>query len=580
MWMKNVSTKLCAFVLKNKIKLRRTQYFYGNFNCWCRQQHALFLQKSICLKRFTNLYIAIGGGLLLWAAWPVSALTFLIFIAWIPLLWLESKIESRKKFFWLTYVCMFVWNVATTWWIWNASAPGAVGAFVANSFLMCFPWLGFKIAKKWLGEKIGYMALIAFWMCFEFIHLQDWGLSWPWLTLGNSFATHPQWVQWYQFTGTSGGSLWILLVNVFLFLHIKNNFNRTENKSYRSLAIAIVILILPIVISMIGSKYKHQKGTTHNVVIVQPNIDPYEKVSEAIGSFEVQLQKLIVTSEQQIDENTALILWPETALYTTSRIDEASLKENDFLNPLFAFLKRHPNASLYTGIESFRAVPGKTKYTDEYNGQYFESYNGSMLIDSSGAQSFYHKSMLVPGVETLPWFLKFIDKWFEKFGGTTAGYAKQKERTVLDAKGGFKIAPSICYESIYGEFMSKYVRNGANLICIITNDGWWKKTPGHKQHMNYARLRAIETRTWVARSANTGISCFIGPYGNIINPQPYNTTAAIKLSINTGNTKTFFVKYGDILSRIMVVLSILLLVWAITLKILKIFFRKKFPALH
>ena len=565
MYIKSVSTKL---------------YFYGNFNCWCRHQQTLFLQKSICLKRFTNLYIAISSGLLLWAAWPVSSLTFLIFVAWVPLLWLESKVESRKKFFWLTYVCMFVWNVSTTWWIWNASAPGAVGAFLANSFLMCFPWLGYKIAKKWLGERIGYVALIAFWMCFEFIHLQDWGLSWPWLALGNSFATHPQWVQWYQFTGTSGGSVWILFVNVFLFLHIKNNFNRTENKNYRSLAIAIVILILPIVLSMADSKYKQKSGSSQNVVIVQPNIDPYEKVSEAAGSFEAQLQKLIATSEKEVDSTTALIIWPETALYTPSRIDEASLKENYFLNPLFSFLKRHPNASLFTGIESFRVMNGKTKYSEEFNGQHYESYNGSMVIDSSGAQSFYHKSMLVPGVETLPWFLKFIDKWFEKFGGTSAGYAKQKERTVLGTKGGFKIAPSICYESIYGEFMSKYVGNGANLICIITNDGWWKKTPGHKQHMNYARLRAIETRTWVARSANTGISCFIDPYGNVINPQPYNTTAAIKLSIPAGNTKTFFVKHGDILSRIMFVLSILLLGWVITLKILKKFFHKKFSALQ
>ncbi len=121
---------------------------------------------------------------------------------------------------------MFIWNVATTWWIWNASPPGAVAAFLANSLLMCFPWLGYKIAKKWLGEKAGYISLIAFWMCFEYIHLQDWGLSWPWLTLGNAFATHPEWVQWYQYTGTSGGTFWILLINIFLFLHLKNNFNR------------------------------------------------------------------------------------------------------------------------------------------------------------------------------------------------------------------------------------------------------------------------------------------------------------------------------------------------------------------
>ena len=474
---------------------------------------------------------------------------------------------------------MLVWNVATTWWIWNASPPGAVGAFLANSLLMCLPWLGFKIAKKWLGEKMGYVALIAFWMCFEYIHLQDWGLSWPWLTLGNAFATHPEWVQWYEYSGTSGGTFWILSVNIFLFLHIKNNFNKETTKTYKSLLTGILLLVIPIAFSMFSNIRKKMPGIYSNVVIVQPNIDPYEKVSEAAGSFEKQLQKLISMTEQQVDSNTALIVWPETALYTPSRMDEASLKENHFLDPLWSFLKRHPNASLFTGIESFRMFNAKTKYSEEFNGQHYESYNGSVVLDSSGAQSFYHKSMLVPGVETLPWFLKFIDKWFEKFGGTTAGYARQKERTVLNAKGGFNIAPSICYESIYGEFMSKYVRNGANLICIITNDGWWKKTPGHKQHMNYARLRAIETRTWVARSANTGISCFIDPYGKVIDPQPYDTAAAIKLSITPGNRKTFFVKYGDILSKLMVALSILLLGWNIILKIHRKLFKKEFPVL-
>ncbi len=529
------------------------------------------------MKRFTNLFIAIGGGLLLWGAWPVSSLTFLIFIAWIPLLWLESTMKSRKKFFGLTYLVMFIWNVATTWWIWNASPPGAISAFFANSLIMCLPWLGFKIVKKRLGEKIGYVSLIAFWMCFEYIHLQDWGLSWPWLTLGNAFATHPQWVQWYEFTGTSGGTLWILLVNILLFLHVKNNFSRETGKTYKNLIAAVLILVIPVGLSMLAKVHTEIPGDK-NIVVVQPNIDPYEKVSDVTGSFEAQLQKLIATSEKEIDENTALVVWPETALYTPSRIDEETLKENFFLNPLWAFLKRHPDMSLFTGIESFRVFNHKTKYSEEFNGQHYETYNGSVLLDSSGASAFYHKSMLVPGVETLPWFLKFLGKWFEKFGGSSSGYAKQKERTVLNEKHGFKIAPAICYESVYGEYMSRYVRNGANLICIITNDGWWKKTPGHRQHMNYARLRAIETRTWVARSANTGISCFIDPYGNVIDPQPYNTTAAIKLSVPAANTKTFFVKYGDILSKIMVVLSILLLGWNITLKIRHKFFKRGLQA--
>jgi apolipoprotein N-acyltransferase len=202
-----------------------------------------------------------------------------------------------------------------------------------------------------------------------------------------------------------------------------------------------------------------------------------------------------------------------------------------------------------------------------------------VLVNGKGPISFYHKSMLVPGVETLPWFLKFIDTWFEKFGGTTAGYAKQKERTILDdTEHGYKIAPAICYESIYGEYMSKYVRNGANLICIITNDGWWGNTPGHKQHMNYARIRAIETRRWIARSANTGISCFIDPYGTVIDPQPWDKVAAIKHFVPvTDSPKTFYTRYGDILSWLMISISILMIIWVSVLRIHQRFFIKKTP---
>lgn len=504
---------------------------------------------------------ALLSGLLLFAAWPVLPFTLLIFVAWMPLLFLEEKIKRKRTFFGLTYITMLVWNVATTWWIWNASIPGALAAFLANSFLMCFPWLGYKIIKKKWGQHIGLAALIAFWMCFEFIHLQDWGLSWPWLTLGNAFATHPEWVQWYEYTGTSGGSLWILLVNALLFIYIKKQLQE-GTRSWQLLSGTVAALFIPIGLSLlIGNMRVVKKGNeaTPNIVVVQPNIDPYVKVST--GTFESQLMTLISTTEKAIDNNTALVVWPETALYMDNggiNEDELAKKNNFLLNPLYGFLQRHPQVSLFTGVESYREVSGPTKYAKEFSGHFFESYNGSALLDSNGASAFYHKSMLVPGVETLPWFLGFIDKWFEKFGGTTAGYAKQKERTVLNEKHGYNIAPSICYESVYGDFMRKYVKNGANLICIITNDGWWKKTPGHKQHMNYARLRAIETRTWVARSANTGISCFIDPFGKVYNARPYNTNAAIKMEIPVlAPSRTFYARHGDWLSVLMAAASII-----------------------
>jgi apolipoprotein N-acyltransferase len=304
---------------------------------------------------------------------------------------------------------------------------------------------------------------------------------------------------------------------------------------------------------------------------VQPNIDPYEKVSDETGSFESQMQKLISLSEKNIDENTSLVVWPETALYMGNGIDELNMKGNYFLNPLWTFLQRNPQISLFTGVESYRISDHATKFATAFDSagmkRYVEYYNGSVLLDSSGAHGFYHKSMLVPGVETLPWFLRLLSKWFDKFGGTSGGYAKQKERTVISDRHGWKIAPAICYESIYGEYMSRYVKKGANLICVITNDGWWKKTPGHKQHMNYARLRAVETRTWVARSANTGISCFIDPNGRVIDPQPYDSAASIKLSFAPRESATFFVQFGDIISKIMCVASLLIILLVIYRKL-------------
>ena len=515
------------------------------------------------MKSFYNLLLALAGGMLLWAAWPVSPFTFLIFIAWMPLLWIEIRVKSKRKFFALTYFTMLTWNVATTWWIWNASEPGALAAFFANSFLMCFPWLGFKIVRKKFGENTGYLSLVAFWMCFEFIHLQDWGLSWPWLTLGNVFAAHPNWVQWYEYTGTSGGTLWVLSVNILLFIFIKYNFIWRTQKTYKHILIVLPILLTPILFSWLDGFYKKFHSVSSNIVIVQPNIDPYQKISP--GTFEAQLDKLIRLSDKAIDSNTTLVIWPETALYTGNGIDEDRLKENYFLDPLFDFLQRHPKVNLFTGLESYKVYDTKKTSTAKSAapGYYYDFFNGSVLMDSSGALGHYHKSMLVPGVETLPWFLKFIDSWFEKFGGTTAGYAKQKERTVLSTSSGYKIAPAICYESIYGEFMSDYISNGANIICIITNDGWWQNTPGYKQHMNYARLRAIETRTWVARSANTGISCFIDPYGKVLDAQSWDTAAAIKMSVPFNNKKTYFVRNGDIISRAMVIISAILILWTI-----------------
>jgi len=524
------------------------------------------------LKKFQPLLLSILSGLLFFLAWPETNITVAIFIAFIPLFILEQFDFSGLKFLGLVYLSMFIFNVTTTWWIWNSTMIGAWLAIIVNSLFMCVPWMGFRYMNKRFNVLIGYSSFIFFWLTFEYSHLQDWGLSWPWLTLGNVFASKTEWVQWYEFTGTSGGSLWILLVNVLLFRFFLDKRSKMYNVQWWKSVLSVSLLIIPIIISLLINQNINQPTSNNgsNVVIVQPNIDPYEKV--ATGTFEAQLQKLIRLSDSNVDSNTTLLVWPETALYSPNGFDEASLKQNFFLNPLFDFLRRHPKLNLFTGVESYRVFHEKVSmYARHIDGtsDFYEVYNGSVLLDSSGAINFYHKSMLVPGVETLPRFLLFMGPVFEKFGGTTGGYARQADRTPVKSKTGYIIAPAICYESIYGEYMSRYIANGANVIAIITNDGWWGNTPGHHQHMLYAKLRAIEARKWVLRSANTGISCFIDPAGTIYQPQPWWTEAAIKMDIPVDDRKTFFVRFGDLISKVAVLMAILFIILGIYYKFSK-----------
>jgi apolipoprotein N-acyltransferase len=178
----------------------------------------------------------------------------------------------------------------------------------------------------------------------------------------------------------------------------------------------------------------------------------------------------------------------------------------------------------------------------------------------------------VPGVERMPFpaLLKPLESLAINLGGTFGSQGTQEERTVFfshDKKVG--IAPVICYESVYSDFVTGYIRNGANMIFVITNDGWWSDSPGHKQHLALSVLRAIETRREIARCANTGISCFITPYGQIEQQTKYWEDAMIVKDMTPNNQITFYVKFGDVISYVATMLAILLITWSQILRFKK-----------
>lgn len=521
------------------------------------------------MKKLQGLGLSVLAGLLLAAAWPVAPFTLLICIAFVPLLILANQIQSPRVFFGYVLLSMVIWNACTTWWMWNSTSVGAVAAIMVNSLLMCLPWWGYFAIKKKYAATISLTLLVCFWMGFEYIHL-NWELSWPWLTLGNAFANMPSQIQWYEYTGVGGGSLLILVMNLLVYQLVKAINEKAALKII--LSKALLVLLLPLFISFVNLFIYLQstaEKTNGNMVIVQPNIDPYQKF--ALTTSAEQINQLILLSEKAIDKNTQIVIWPETAMSVAEWQDH--IAENLYYQPIFEFAKKHPDITLVSGIETYKNY-GTTKETatahKTESGTYYDAFNAAIAIKQGELFQLYNKSKLVPGVESLPSFLTILSPVFEQFGGTTGGYGKATESAVFKVFGSkYVVAPIICYESIYGEYVNSYVKKGANVLTIITNDGWWGNTPGHKQHLAYARLRAIETRRWVARSANTGISSVINEYGAIVEQRAWDKAATIKYSIPIKNELTFYVQYGDYLFKVALYIGLLFIAYHFIISIKK-----------
>ncbi|HEU4719149.1 MAG TPA: apolipoprotein N-acyltransferase, partial [Bacteroidia bacterium] len=438
-------------------------------------------------------------------------------------------------------------------------------------------FFAFHKVKRMLPEKYGTFVLIPFWIIFEHFHL-DWDLSWPWLTLGNGLVNNYTWIQWYEYTGVFGGSFWILLINVLLFEFLRRRNLENEKKARKILvAVTLSVLLLPVLVSyIIYFRFDVNANTTYplDVVVVQPNIDPYQKFT---SDFRDETEKMLSLAAAKTDSSVDYVVMPETALVES--IWENDIQSSWSIHRLRKFRERYPKLNIVTGAttgyyykagEKLSSTARKFSDGDEY----YDNYNTALEIDSAQAIQLYHKSKLVPGVEKMPFpqYLGFLDKYAIDLGGTVGSLGMQDERTVFRSPNGpGKVAPVICYESIYGDYVSQYIRNGADYIFIITNDGWWGNTPGYKQHLLYGRLRAIETRKSIARAANTGISCFIDQRGDFFQRQPWWTASAIRQKIVSTAGMTFYTEHGDYIVTIMDIFALL----AITGGLVRMIMRKR-----
>lgn len=503
--------------------------------------------------------------------WLVPHTGALILVAFIPLLLADDIADQLKiKHFWVySYLAFVLWNAFTTFWVCNATVGGGIFAVLANALQMCLIWGIFRFSKKRLSGPLPYIFLAAMWIAWERFYFSA-DISWPWLVLGNAFARTTHLVQWYSVTGTLGGSLWVWAVNLSLFglfasLSDGDFARRNGLAQILSLLGVLILIAAPMVSSRIMyNRYEPVSEGSIDVVIGQPNFDPYHKF-ESMTQQE-QDSVLIGLYSKAMQNNPAadaLLLAPET--FTGSMFLDR-MHENVTMQSLGPFFAIHPNAEVLFGASTYQyhdVAPSLLCYP--YGKGWLTSYNSAVLADATGSAQVYHKSRLVVGTEKTPYPKIFVpfDNWLCKVlkmrGPLIARCIGQDSASVLNYKGSVPVGCAVCYESVYPEYCTEYVKAGAQAMTVITNDAWWGNTPGYKQHLSYSRLRAIELRRDIARCGNTGISCFIDQRGDIIQQSPWWEESILMGKVNLNSQQTFYVRHGDIVGRISSLVFLLLL---------------------
>ena len=512
--------------------------------------------------------LALASSILLSIPYIVPHCGPVALVALVPLFLAEQLAHhsGKKRFFHIAYTSFLVWNLITTFWVWFATPGGALAAFILNTLQMAIIFSLFRWMRKFTNGFLPYIFFCIVWLAWEHSY-QNGQINWPWLILGNSFATSIKHIQWYEFTGVLGGSLWILLSNMLLVRIILLK-NRKKPIKVSVGALAVVILFPTIASHIIYGSYKEVEDPVEFSVL-QPNIDPY---TDKFGGM-TQLQQttvLLDLAKKSTAQGGRIVVAPETFIFTerwSTRLEESEPWRNPAYRDIAAWVQ---NENLSGNDISM--VVGAVSYNGE------EYYNSAVFIEpqkdsmATITPEYYHKSKLVVLAESNPFKngpFKFMDKLVQNMAGGIGDFGTQPDRYVFETEDGVKMGTAICYESVFPHFYREWAVNGANVMTIITNDGWWRDTPGHKQHFNYARLRAIENRRSIARSANTGISALINQRGDIVERTGWWERGSLTGKLNLNEEKTIYTVHGDIIGRLSRFLTFLFLLMGVARKIAK-----------
>lgn len=481
--------------------------------------------------------LSMSASILLALSFPPFNAAILQIPAFLCLFRICTISDTKREVILYAYPSFVLWNLFTTYWLMMATVAGGLAAILANAGLMLLPLLLIRwFQQSKLNPYLSSFFAASIWVSYEFLH-HNWDLSWPWLTLGNAWSNLTGVIQYISYTGVFGISFWVVFTSALFYAYIQKPNNRKL-----VISAVTVLLIFPLfsVLSLMTMNYADEQKI--EVTIVQPNSDSYQRYGGE-GSLDNLIHKLLRLSDEARTEETDVIIWPENAIDSSLR---ATSPEFDVIRDSLESW----NTNLITGlglIEIYEEGDERPEVVRESTGgTFYNIFNAAFFFQPDQPIEIYRKGRLVPIVERFPFvnFFQRIDvfEWID-WGGLV-NFGRGLEPTLFSVNDS-QTPALICYDSVFPGWVNRFANNGAGFLTIITNDGWWGDSNGHIQHFAYARLRAIEQRMWIARSANNGISGIISPDGKVQKKTEYWTEDAFTFTIYNSDHQTFYNRFGD-----------------------------------
>ncbi len=452
--------------------------------------------------------------------------------------------------FLLGYACGIIWYGGTCYWIYSTMKQyGGINGFGAAGLLILFClYLGlyhglFGLIIAWLAGSAasvrGALALSPFvWVAVELARTRITGF--PWDLLGTLQVDNIRLAKIATLTGVYGLSLEIMIVNVAFaaaFVIERNLVRRNRRRALLLAALSAASLLqiarwIPV----------SPLPADHIALLVQENIPVLESADWTKQYFDdtlADLTRISLNPPAAEPRHPDLIVWPESpAPFYTG-------------DPLFRSAVSHLALSAQAwvvagGIGVENASTSSTQTTQVFNSASLVSPSGDWIAR-------YDKMHLVPFGEYVP-----FKQWLSFAGGLTkevGDFSRGVSRAPLPA-GDQRLGVFICYESIFPDEIRQSVKQGAQVLVNISNDGWYGDSGAYAQHLKQARMRAVENARWLLRDTNTGVTASIDPYGRVAQSAPRKVRTVLQASYALSNDTTFYTRHGDWLAYGCAIISI------------------------